>query len=351
MESIVLSCKGSITAFDVDHHGINLISSSPGSFLLYKIENGGVPSQVIYYEQPGDVNKIKINQDDVVATLRSGSVSFWNPLNPFKPLSHVLPTANITVRDFEWNSLNSNFLGIGISGLPQETGVLIWDMREQQKAVQALLVGGRYCSKISFSNNYEHLVAALVDNRKVVVFDRRMGSSDNSPSEPVLTHSVCQVIDGNHGFNYMSLCHSNDSYLNLLTASGNDGLLQLWHASITDQLSPLLAGQYELGDRFHRHFIQPLPSLPGASILTQFPLTSQTTIDSVSTAPSPSLHEIKLVSISDKHYDESSVNVVKEKLVYRQVENQSVVGLTWVASKSKVYSLLHFIIICFIDSI
>ena len=189
--SVQLSVKGYPSAFDVVPEYDNVVVSSPGCLTFFDlkglgksrqelavpkplIESVAVPANVLHYEQPQQIRKIKYRQQsDIFAALRCGIVSLWNPNSALKPVQGFISSQG-WITNFDWNQFDFNLIATGC-----DCGeIRIWDTHSSlTNYVQNISLGG-YCDYISWCPSNPKLFC-VSNGSRMTVFDTRKLSIDS----------------------------------------------------------------------------------------------------------------------------------------------------------------------------
>ena len=84
-----LSIRGKPSAFDLSPANDICVVASPGCLTFFHINGMGSPRHVIHYEQPQQVRQLKyqkVASQQLLAALRGGGVSLWDPMKSLRPL-------------------------------------------------------------------------------------------------------------------------------------------------------------------------------------------------------------------------------------------------------------------------
>ena len=219
---VQLPTRGKPSAFDVCRANL-LCVASPGCLTIFHLSNPTVPRQVIHYEQPQPVDKLKLHQrGELVGILRAGVVSIWDPNRELRPLVGLLKSSG-PIMSLDWSSHSSELLMTGCSG----GSVRVWDARSHTSAVQQISLDGLgSCSGVEWCPTNPYLFSATSYGERVFLFDARMaGSTSESPY-------VCSV-EPKAGVR-SSLWLQDPAFMGdkagMLAVSTNDGL-EFWDAS------------------------------------------------------------------------------------------------------------------------
>ena len=138
-----------------------------------------MPKHVIHYEQ-SKADKLCFQKQggNLLAALRTGVVSFWDPGNSLSPLVGSVNSPG-AITDMDW-SANSNLLSTVCSA----GSVRIWDARSPSLAVQQMSLGGLHnCNQVDWCPTNNHLLSVVAENRIVLIFDNRMYGRLNHKKE------------------------------------------------------------------------------------------------------------------------------------------------------------------------
>ena len=365
MQTLSLSVRGKISAFDISHDDQLICISSPGCLTVFS-SNDTIPKRVIHYEQPKQVRKLRFQSFGNIAVLRCGVVSLWNPQNSLRPLMDIIQVPNAVLNDFEFSVHRSYELATGFSSTLNSSmgvGAFIWDLRQSKKPVNTLLTHGFSCSQIEYSKSNEYIIAAAIDNKKVVLFDTRYS--------PHLSHDPCLTIDSTVGVS--TFCfggkegkgEKEQESLFLATESKS---IHTWHVNFDNTTTP-----YKMNAQFtqslnnildNRNLNILLPGYYSSSILvyTQIPITSlkdrntATALNDIIPLeillqPDTVLDRFKYIQII-RHFmlnlhsqndTKQPYEINRDALIYSNLSNESIVSIKWSRKNSNVsISLLMF---------
>lgn len=182
MLSLQLSVRGKPTAWDLSPGNEMCVVAAPGCMTFFHLNGLGAPRHVIHYEQPQQVRQIRYQRlvgSTILAALRGGVVSLWDPSKSLRPLVGFVQSSSTGsyLTDMQWSSGNSNLLATG-----SDCGgdVCIWDIRTPSWPVQQMhQPSGSVCSNLDWCPSSSNLLASS-NNHTVFVWDIRMSfqSSD-----------------------------------------------------------------------------------------------------------------------------------------------------------------------------
>ena len=174
--SLQLSVRGRPSAFDILQPSNDIcVVASPGCLTFFHLNGLGSPRHVIHYEQPHQIRTIRFQQYGLLAALRGGVVSLWNPSQSLRPLlGFVSSTGWLT--DISWHAGNCNMLATGSDA---SGGVAIWDVRSTNTPVLKMNAG-QLSSSVEWCPTNDNLLAACSDAQSVHVWDVRMVGGINA---------------------------------------------------------------------------------------------------------------------------------------------------------------------------
>lgn len=213
IRSIQLSVRGKPSAFDLSHDGGVAVVASPGCMTFFDLDGLGVPKHYIYYEQQTQIRRIRYQKEGLLAALRGGAVSIWDPSHSLRPLQGFIQDSN-WITNLEWGSHNAHLIATCCDGGDGN----VWDSRSPYLPVQSIGVGG-ICQKISWSK-YDSNYLAISNEKKVNIFDTRMIGAHNT----VASHDV---PDGVVQFSWCA------KEYHAMVIAGRDGSLT-WLSSLID---------------------------------------------------------------------------------------------------------------------
>ena len=85
-----LSVRGKPSAFDLSPSNDGCVVASPGCLTFFHLNGMGTPRHVIHYEQPQQIRQLKYQKTSsqfLLATLRGGGVSLFDPSKSLRPLT------------------------------------------------------------------------------------------------------------------------------------------------------------------------------------------------------------------------------------------------------------------------
>ena len=168
--SLQLSVRGRPSAFDILQPNNDIcVVASPGCLTFFHLNGLGSPRHVIHYEQPHQIRTIRFQQYGLLAALRGGVVSLWDPSKSLRPLlGFVSSTGWLT--DISWHAGNCNMLA---SSSDASGGVAIWDVRSTNTPVLKMNAG-QLSSSVEWCPTNDNLLSACSDAQTVHVWDVRM---------------------------------------------------------------------------------------------------------------------------------------------------------------------------------
>lgn len=237
--SMQLSVSGVPSAFDLDSTKDSVVVAAPGCLTWFKLSGHGTPRHVIHYEQPQQVHRVKFQREGgaLLAALRAGVVSLWEPAKSLQPLiGHAKSSGWIA--DMSWSPGNTNLLATAC-----DAGyVCLWDVRTPSWPIQQIAAGG-ICSNVDWCPINSNLVSVVAQSgQNMLVFDSRMVGSCAS-------EFVANLAEVEGGITHASWCsvgqqltpsHSSSapSTYSLILGTGT-GRLAYWDIhSTTDGASP-----------------------------------------------------------------------------------------------------------------
>ena len=135
---VQLPTRGRPSAFDVCSAQNSLCVAAPGCLTIFNLSNPSIPRQVIHYEQPQPVDKLRFHRrGELVGILRAGVVSIWDPNRELRPLVGLLKSSG-PIMSLDWSTHNYELLMTGCSG----GSVRVWDARSHASAVQQMSLAG-----------------------------------------------------------------------------------------------------------------------------------------------------------------------------------------------------------------
>jgi hypothetical protein len=181
MLSLQLSVRGRPTAWDLSPGNEMCVVAAPGCMTFFHLNGLGAPRHVIHYEQPQQVRQVRYQRlvgSTILAALRGGVVSLWDPSKSLRPLVGFVQSSSpgSYLTDMQWSSGNSNLLATG-----SDCGgdVCIWDIRTPSWPVQQMHQPiGSVCSNLDWCPSSSNLLASS-NNHKVFVWDIRMSSQSS----------------------------------------------------------------------------------------------------------------------------------------------------------------------------
>lgn len=240
VRSIQLSVRGKPSAFDLNHGGGMAVVASPGCMTFFDLDGLGVPRHYIYYEQQTQVRRIRYQKEGLLAALRGGAVSVWDPSQSLRPLLGFIQ-GNDWITNLEWGLHNANLIATCSDGGDGK----IFDARAPNLPMQTINVGG-ICQKISWSK-YDSNLLAISNEKKVAIYDNRMIGSHNV----VTSHDV---PDGIIQFTWCAkenqalIIASRDGHLTWLTSIGDpSGEREVKQGGLVDDASLLFSTPVGMG--------------------------------------------------------------------------------------------------------
>eukprot|EP01035_Chromulina_nebulosa_P018904 gene18904-24706_t len=111
MSPLQLSVRGKPSAFDLSLSNDICVIASPGCLSFFHLNGYGSPKQVIHYEQPQQIRQLKYQRggNQLLAAIRGGGLSLWDPNKPLRPLQGVC-RGNGWITDMDWCYNNTNCL-------------------------------------------------------------------------------------------------------------------------------------------------------------------------------------------------------------------------------------------------
>lgn len=237
VRSIQLSVRGKPSAFDLSHDGGTAVVASPGCMTFFDLDGLGVPRHYIYYEQQTQVRRIRFQKEGLLAALRGGAVSIWDPSHTLKPLQGFIQD-NDWITNLEWGTHNAHLIATCCDGGDGK----IYDARSPYAPAQTIKVGG-VCQKISWSK-YDWNYLAVSNEKKVSVFDTRMIGTNNT----TMTHEVPE------GVIQFAWCAKEQ---HAMVVGGRDGSLS-WLNCLGDPKGEVTASQGGLIDEASLLFATPV---------------------------------------------------------------------------------------------
>lgn len=204
VRSIQLSVRGKPSAFDLSADSNMMVVASPGCLTFFDIDGLGAPKHFIYYEQPQQVRRIRYQKNGILAALRGGSVSLWDPAHSLRPLLGFIQDSG-WITNLEWSAHSTHIL----STCCDEGDAKVWDARSPHQAIQSMRLGG-VCQKISwgkFDPNY----LAVSNLNKIGVFDTRMVGSKSLVSAYESSEGVLQFAWSPKEYHSMLIATSDGS--------------------------------------------------------------------------------------------------------------------------------------------
>ena len=192
--SLQLSVRGRPSAFDILQPSNDIcVVASPGCLTFFHLNGLGSPRHVIHYEQPHQIRTIRFQQYGLLAALRGGVVSLWDPSKSLRPLlGFVSSTGWLT--DISWHAGNCNMLA---SSSDASGGVAIWDVRSTNTPVLKMNAG-QLSSSVEWCPSNDNLLAACSDAQTVHVWDVRMvGGINVSMRSGNTSNAVMSSTGGN----------------------------------------------------------------------------------------------------------------------------------------------------------
>ena len=186
-----LQVKGPITAFAVGPNNSICCVATPGLINFYSNIGGfkggtALPRTVLQYEQPYAITKLIFHQnEEIIYSLRNNQIQQWSYSNSLRPLSNYYQSpANTLLNDFIFSGNELNLIFASYNNSNSKVGIIAWDSRICNKVVSNIPISGSIGTQLAINNNTSSL-AALVDNKKIQLFDLRKYQSINYNTPPV----------------------------------------------------------------------------------------------------------------------------------------------------------------------
>ena len=171
--TIQLAVRGKPSAFDLNFDTDTCVVASPGCLTFFHLTGVGSPCHVIHYEQPQQIRQLRFQKFGLLAALRGGVISLWDPSKSLRPLIGFIRGSG-WITDLSWHSTNHNMLA---TSSDSNGGVCFWDIRSPLYPTTHMFAG-QVATSVDWCPSNANLLAACSDAQNVYIWDIRMIGSN-----------------------------------------------------------------------------------------------------------------------------------------------------------------------------